>query len=69
MSVANLDWIVLDIISKTLLILLSLGGCVNPSLPCTASPLRPLPIVQTALARNLTGPLPLSTLQGRAKHG
>lgn len=44
-------------------------GCVSPAIVCEATPIKPVPIVQTALARNLSGPLPLSTLQGRVKHG
>lgn len=44
-------------------------GCVSPAVMCEATPIGPIPIVQTALARNLSGPLPLSTLQGRVKHG
>lgn len=44
------------------------GHCVHPS-HCVLSPLLPLPIVQTALARNLCGPLPLPLLQGAVKWG
>lgn len=44
-------------------------GCVLPSLAYQATPITPIPIVSTALALNLSGPLPLSTLQKRAKHG
>ena len=44
-------------------------GCVSPAVVCEATPIRPIPIVQTALARNLSGPLPLSSLQGQIKHG
>lgn len=44
-------------------------GCVSPAIVCEATPIKPIPIVKTALARNLSGPLPLSVLQGRVKHG
>ena len=44
-------------------------GCVGPAIVCEATPIKSIPIVKTALARNLSGPLPLSTLQGRVKHG
>lgn len=44
-------------------------GCVMPSLLYQATPISSIPIVPTALARNLSGPLPLSQLQGRVKHG
>lgn len=44
-------------------------GCVVPSLVFQATPIAPIPIVVTALALNLSGPLPLSTLQKRIKHG
>ena len=44
-------------------------GCVMPAQVYEATPISALPIVSTALARNLSGPLPLSALQGRTKHG
>lgn len=44
-------------------------GCVMPSLVYQTTPISPIPIVSTALARNLSGPLPLSALQKRIKHG
>lgn len=44
-------------------------GCVMPSLIYQATPITPIPIVVTALALNLSGPLPLSTLQKKIKHG
>lgn len=44
-------------------------GCVMPSLVYQATPIAPIPIVVTALALNLSGPLPLSALQKRIKHG
>ena len=44
-------------------------GCVSPAIVCEATPIKPIPIVKTALARNLSGPLPLSILQGRVRHG
>ncbi len=44
-------------------------GCVLPSISYSATPIRSIPIVQTALARNLSGPLPISVLQGKYKHG
>jgi len=44
-------------------------GCVLPSLAYEATPIRSIPVVQTALARNLSGPLPISALQGKCKHG
>ena len=44
-------------------------GCVSPAFVFDATPINPVPIVKTALARNLSGPLPLSILQGRVKHG
>lgn len=44
-------------------------GCVVPSLGFQATPITPIPIIVTALALNLSGPLPLSTLQKRIKHG
>ena len=43
--------------------------CVSPAIVCEATPIKPIPIVKTALARNLSGPLPLSILQGRVRHG
>lgn len=44
-------------------------ACVYPGLIVKAIPIQPIPIVQTALARNLSGPLSLSAIQGKAKHG
>ena len=44
-------------------------GCVLPSLTYPVAPIRSIPIVQTALARNLSGPLPISVVQGKVKHG
>ena len=44
-------------------------GCMLPSLAYIATPIRSIPMVQTALARNLSGPLPISALQGKYKHG
>ena len=44
-------------------------GCIVPALICEATPIKDIAIVQTALARNLSGPLPLSALQRRIKHG
>lgn len=44
-------------------------GCVLPSLLFQTTPISSIPIVSTALARNLSGPLPLSTVQSRARHG
>ena len=44
-------------------------GCVIPAMTYQATPISSIPIVSTALARNLSGPLPLSSLQGRGKHG
>ncbi len=40
-----------------------------PGLIVEATPIQSIPIVQTALARNLSGPLSLSAIQGKAKHG
>lgn len=44
-------------------------GCILPSLVYQATPIQSIPIVSTALARNLAGPLPLSSVQGKVKHG
>ena len=44
-------------------------GCVMPAQTYQATPIPSIPIVSTALARNLSGPLPLSALQGKTKHG
>ena len=46
----------------------SVGRCVYPS-SCYLTPVTVLPIVPTALARNLAGPLPLSVLQATVKWG
>lgn len=44
-------------------------GCVMSSLAYQATPIHAIPIVKTALARNLSGPLPLSALQNRIRQG
>ena len=44
-------------------------GCVFPSTLYQATPINTVRIVETALARNLSGPLPLSALQSRIRHG
>ena len=44
-------------------------ACVYPGLVIEATPIKPISIVQTALARNLSGPLSLSVIQGKTKHG
>ena len=44
-------------------------GCVYPATVIEATPIIPIAIVQTALARNLGGPLSLSAIQGKIKHG
>ncbi len=44
-------------------------ACISPYLVYQSMPIKPIPIISTALARNLSGPLPLSAMQGRIKHG
>lgn len=44
-------------------------ACVYPGEVIIATPIKPIAIVQTALARNLSGPLSLSTIQRKSKHG
>lgn len=44
-------------------------GCVYPAMVTDATPINPITIVQTALARNLSSPLSLSAIQGKIKHG
>ena len=44
-------------------------ACVYPGVVVEATPIQPISIVQTALARNLSGPLSLSAIQGKTKHG
>lgn len=44
-------------------------ACILPEDSITTAPIRDIPIVPTALARNLTTSLSLSALQGQVKHG
>ena len=42
---------------------------IAPSIAILLKPINPVPIIPTALARNLSGPLSLSSLQNAPKHG